>query len=646
MAQRKIHLVFKTHLDLGFTLPKRGVIDQCFNDFIPKAIELAKKLNRDGETRFRWTVGTFLICEFFRTQSADRCAELTAALERGDLVWHALPFTFEAELMSRSLMDYSLSLSKKLDEAFHRQTISAKLSDVPGQTRGIIAPLCAAGVRFLHIGINSSSAMPDIPPAFIWRDPEGNEIIVQYCRGYGDTAFIDGCDEGLCLCHSQDNSGPPSETEVSKIVAQLKKQYPDAEILISSLDDYARALIRIQDTLPVVTREIGDTWIHGAGSDPMLTAQYRALLNLCETDVPNEFRYRLLTIPEHTWALDSKLYLADYKNWKKSDFRKARLEDTIPEDAYRPESAEVFAEYREQSRHLASYSNYERELAVNRALVDYTCGALPSRPVLDPEPLSALPALKGRTFTIHGHDAEILPDGSLHLNDLNWTLGQVSYEQIGVQTLNRYRRDYSIDNEETHNWMYADFYKPGYESSGGPEENVLSLPSLVSVEGDDDSLQAVIAFPEELCEETGCPRNGRIRYAFAGDEILVTVSLSGKDAHRMPEGIWLSMTPDKKPEYLRMEKLEKWVDYDDVVSRGNRSLHGVTNVDCGSASVRPLDTFLLCPGERRLYNFTQEFADLSGGLHFNLYNNIWSTNYRLWYEEDITARFLFYPGKN
>ena len=36
----------------------------------------------------------------------------------------------------------------------------------------------------------------------------------------------------------------------------------------STLDDYARSVLKYRETLPVVEEEIGDTWIHGIASDP------------------------------------------------------------------------------------------------------------------------------------------------------------------------------------------------------------------------------------------------------------------------------------------------------------------------------------------------------------------------------------------
>ena len=52
----KIHLVFKTHLDIGFTAPARDVKAQYFDSLVPGAMDVADSLRRAGRAeRFVWT---------------------------------------------------------------------------------------------------------------------------------------------------------------------------------------------------------------------------------------------------------------------------------------------------------------------------------------------------------------------------------------------------------------------------------------------------------------------------------------------------------------------------------------------------------------------------------------------------------------
>jgi hypothetical protein len=48
---------------------------------------------------------------------------------------------------------------------------------------------------------------------------------------------------------------------------------------------------------------------------------------------------------------------------------------------------------------------------------------------------------------------------------------------------------------------------------------------------------------------------------------------------------------------------------------------------------------LFAPGRPSLLDFTNELPDMSGGWHVNLYNNIWGTNFPMWFEDDAVFRF-------
>jgi hypothetical protein len=53
-----------------------------------------------------------------------------------------------------------------------------------------------------------------------------------------------------------------------------------------------------------------------------------------------------------------------------------------------------------------------------------------------------------------------------------------------------------------------------------------------------------------------------------------------------------------------------------------------------------LDAPLIAPGKLSLLDFPDEQPDLFEGIHCNLYNNVWGTNFPMWYEEDARFRFV------
>src|SRR5947199_4345977 len=338
----RVHLVFKTHLDIGFTDFAAKVVTRYFTHFIPTAIHTAKVLReRDAPERFIWTTGSWLIYEYLEHASSSERALLEQAILAGDIVWHGLPFTTHSELMDASLFASGLRLSQELDRRFGKHTIAAKMTDVPGNTRGIVPLLAQAGIKFLHIGVNPGSSIPDIPPVFVWKDSNAAEVIVMYQRGaYGGFSAVPNSPAALVLAHTGDNYGPPSIEDVYDIYQRLRVQLPDATITASTLDAVAQDLLLVKESLPVVNEELGDTWIHGVGSDPLKISQFRELTRLRqqwlverrlkeeEPRMKNFSRF-LLMVPEHTWGMNVKRYLADWTHYLPAQLRSVRQQENF-----------------------------------------------------------------------------------------------------------------------------------------------------------------------------------------------------------------------------------------------------------------------------------------------------------------------------
>src|SRR3569833_1188386 len=99
MPNRRIHLIFKTHLDIGFTDHAANVRTQYHERFIPQAIDTGEHFFAEDSAhpKFIWTTGAWLICDHLNTQDAARVRRLEQAIERGLIAWHALPFTTHSE---------------------------------------------------------------------------------------------------------------------------------------------------------------------------------------------------------------------------------------------------------------------------------------------------------------------------------------------------------------------------------------------------------------------------------------------------------------------------------------------------------------------------------------------------------------------
>lgn len=657
---QRIHLVFKTHLDVGFTDYARNVIANYIERDIPRALELADRLRQSGSPdRFVWTTGSWLISEYLRQAPDEKRHRLERAIAAGDIAWHALPFTTHSELMDPGLFRFGLGLAQELDARFGKQTIAAKMTDVPGHTIGIVSLLADAGVRFLHIGINPASSVPEVPPVFRWRSESGAEVVTMVHGGtYGDLMQVPGLDSAICFAHTNDNLGPQTLEEIQEIYAALRARFPGAEIFASTMDAFAHELMSVREQLPVVSQEIGDTWIHGVGSDPTKVSQFRELLRLRtswletgqvqpDSEAFERFQRFLLLVPEHTWGMDEKTHLADYAAYARSQFMQARGQENF---------RKFEASWKEQRDFIRqAVEALPSELAVQARSA---LGAIrPERPALDGYTLMADPAA---LFETAFYELQFDPGSGAVVRLKNrhtgrvWAsphhpLGLFRYEVFSHLDYERFYRQYIGNKPEVAQWAIPDFTKPGMERAGvmRGEWQAEGVRLFWKEDGEEERFLLRLAAPETASREHGCPAELWVEWRFSRRQPAARVELQwfDKPANRLPEALWFSFSPARcRPRGWRLWKLGQQISPYDVVRSGGRHLHavspGVRYLDEASGlTIDTLDAPLVAPGARSLLNFTNRQPPLSGGMHFLLYNNIWGTNFPMWFEEDARFRF-------
>ncbi len=673
---QKVQVVFKTHLDVGYTDLSSVILRKYVEEYIPHAIGVAETLNQNGEKKFIWTVGSFLIDYFFHHASKEQCLRLEKAICEGMISWHGCALTTHTELMDRTLLDFSLSLSEELDRRFGKKTIGAKMTDVPGHTRAMVPALAAHGIQYLHIGTNLASPVPDVPPVFRWRQGE-DEVIVHYSSSYGAPLQLEGLDTVIEYAYTGDNTGPQSAERVESILDDLGKRYPGAKIEAATISDVARTLLSVRDTLPVVTEEIGDTWIHGVGTDPCKVRNYYELLRLKEKwlqegrlerggKVWHDFMTNLMLVAEHTWSADIKKYLFDFTNWEKEAFRTARKTDKtdislVPnqyrslEDTIRREVGVFRGGCTE-----GSYSLYEASQAEQPAYIDAAVEALP--PDLKEEALEALKETQPRRQTDKGETVQpgqwlefgeyrLKVDGNGGINGLkkgnrilaeDIGVGRLSYQVFSAKTVLGLQYDYNVHLENNLAWSEADFHKPGLCRVPDLKDQIFDF-ALTGMYRKGNRLVICLNGDEDACERYGCPRYAELIYEF-GTDIRLTLNWFGKDASRIPEAIWLGFRfKAATPALWRMKKIDSWISPLEVVCHGNRKQHVVTEWKYegadGAIHLRSLHAGLCSVGARNLYVYDNVTDDPGNGFYFCLYNNRWGTNYKTWCEDEVSLGF-------
>lgn len=658
---KNIHLIFKTHLDVGFTDYASVVVNNYFSKYIPASLRVAREMRERGQPeRFLWTTGSWLIYEYLEQAQPAARKEMEEAILRGDIAWHALPFTTHTELEDAELFRFGLRLAKELDERFGRKTIAAKLTDVPGHTRGIVPLLAEAGIKFLHIGVNPGSTVPSVPPLFRWQDDSGAELVVMYESGYGSAFDIPGMDDALAFGHTSDNMGPQSVNEVLEVFHDKRGLFPGANVFASTLDAFAGKLEAVWASLPVVTDEIGDTWIHGVGSDPIKVSRYRELLRLRLEWLKDKkatyqderffnFNRKLMLVPEHTWGMDEKTHLDDHDAYDAESFKKARGKP--------------------------NFKKFESSWVEKRAYIDNALNVLEDSPLADEarkrlesirpqEPqLKEWVKFEGPTLSLENENLQVIIDPvSAEITSLvyrsdgqEWCspvqrMASYAYQTFSSADYDRFIHQYILSSMQTSGWALEDFGKPGLEKASPVNKVWHPKVEAVYLPGDSKitSMLFKLGFEDDAVKRYGAPRVTWLRFTLTPGLSRLNIDLQWfhKSPCRMPEALWLGFTPvNSQSLEWKMEKLGKWLSPLSIVENGNRHLHAVGRGVTGSIgdkkiAISPLDSALVAPGEPSLLDFNNHQPDLSKGMHFCLLDNLWGTNFPMWFEEDCRFRFV------
>lgn len=557
---KKVHVVDMIHLDVGFT---RGFRDQCqwyVDEFFCAAINTTRALQkRGGEEMWRITEFPWLILQALgegdcpvTPPSPQKIALLEKALSDGDVLWQGNSLNVFPELMWGAHYSYSLTLAEKLRKRFNKTWgIAAKSTDVPGMSRAVVSILAKHGVRALHIGYNGACRVPEIPTTFFWQDVATNSSILVFVEnGYG-VGIRNVGDEALAFNYGIDNSAPPTPEQVIENWAVFRTKYPNAQIVSSSLDDFALFVLNASTSLhlPVITSEIGDSWLYGAPAHPQKLAAYRQ--RIAQGAVGNDsFALHMLKgPPEHNWGLSVGQYagtiLGTDGNWSNA----------------------LFWANRNQSVYAALEAEWKAQL-------DWT---LAGSSMVASEPVFVAGNCSRWTWQVGPEDGALisLVDGwssNRQWASINNPIGELRYETFDWNNFQTFNAEYNPGCGPP----CGDFSKIGLDSAspvrGTHAPHVTQVihvsPCQVTVE---------LAFDANLSVLYGAPQNASLSYSFDNSfGVGITVNLDAKPATRLPEALWLRLNPlVTNASQWEIHVLESWISPNDVVVNGTATLHAV-----------------------------------------------------------------------
>ena len=646
-----------------------------------------------------------------------------AAVRRGDINWHAFPFNSEPELFTPELFDAALNMTFAQDAYFGhspRQTLSQR--DVPGLTRNAIPLLTRRGVRAVSVGENSQVAPSAVPPIFLWHDNRTNtEVIAMYhALGYGgawpatytkniaDNTYIDGdgtpvlqgaianpnedgpsihvasgivygntsrseaCVQvpsaGVALCYAWkvDNSGPHSNVGSELVFDVVRGLFPSASEIVASdgFDDFVTDVWPHRNELPIVTAEIGDTWMFGADADPLKVALFRAASrchsqcvqnNDCVSKANNNikafrtFERLLMVAGEHTWGWNGGHIKS--KSWENEE-----LQHSLKTD---PQFQTAVIGWKEQ-----------------RAILRNAVASLPAESILRNEIVAAWDDVEGSAtreyFNVNGMSSRLplnatstnsirltaceydmsigidgsivsLTAGSVVVADSTHPLAKLWYQGMDAKFFKTYVKQYIAGVSDIWPELTAEgLYKPNLKSpalsSNGTVTKIMSNGK--------NRVVVTLSFLQASHEERGAPAEAQIEHVCQSSGMTSTVRWFNKTATHIPETIWFSSVPMEstdKSATVTLDKMGQPMDAMDVDLNCDGMehltcgvhLHGVgdqgvlttstaLNAVTSATRIISLDSALVSVGIASPVPTPLVKPDIKGGIHFALVGNIWN----------------------
>jgi alpha-mannosidase len=709
----EIILVYKSHFDIGYTHLASEVIERYRTKTIDQALAVVEQ-NKDlpVEQQFVWTIPGWpmkKILEDWEGQTPERQKRVREAFRDGRFAVHALPFTMQLELMEPEGMVRSLGYASQLArDAGKRLPTGAKMTDVPSFSRFTPTLLKRAGVNFLHLGCNPGSAPPEVPFLFWWEGPDGSRLLTMYSATYGNT-LLPPADwkykTWIAMIMGSDNKPPPTPEQVREHIKEIQTKLPGVTVRIGTIGDFGDKMME-EDlaSLPVVRKDMPDTWIHGPMSNPdgmILTRQAVPDLLAAETlhtllgnwqvatgnstqAIADGYENSILYY-EHTWGgaidwlgkyLPAKKFIGQISNWHygekwQADRKTDKFDRLLA-------SWEEHTDYARQAHKLATHKlkqgmealargvavsgrrtvvfnplPWKRDAVVDGRLIrDIPAGGyrtLPTEIASAAQPIEAATTYENDHFKItldpargavgslvDKHSGRELVDSSGEHG-----FGQYIHEKFSADEVAAYAKAYIRPSS----WAYAQIGKPNLPPASEVPYRVLT-PSNCTVTGTKRGNTTTL----EMCasqDEAGVNYPVTTRVMLYDDAPYVDLELTiDKPADNWPEAGWICLPFKVDAPRFRVGRNGFIMDpARDIISGTNRYLYAVgTGVAVFDEQGRGVgvcapDTPLVSLGKPGCWKFDRTYVPEKASIYFNLFNNQWSTNYRLWNEGKWTYRF-------
>tara|TARA_B110000208_G_scaffold130755_1_gene158557 strand:- start:466 stop:2838 length:2373 start_codon:yes stop_codon:yes gene_type:complete len=361
----------------------------------------------------------------------------------------------------------------------------------------------------------------------------------------------------------------------------VQAKFPGATVIASTLDAYIEALYTVKDQLPVISREVGDSWIWGCAQDPTKLQQMRALMRARVASAASaatedeeardaaayNFSRQLLKGSEHTWGI----HVGTYGKFLNGPYTNAEFH------AQRSESA--------TNKTLQYIVDFETAWIGQRKLtVEYPLEAvLPPHPLgvraaaefakfdaaasVAPDPIAegfkpatgAIDAPRSKLagwcdITLSATDGSIVHLATTTSSSKAWAnathpLALLRYQSLVADDMTAWRKEYLIQD------CPSEYGKPGCMSATPTPTRHLDPPTPLALWEKSDPVSGDVtlllksSFSALLHESYGAPSTVWTRFEIPSQSadvttgVEITFTFVNKTTTRLPEAMFVTMNP-------------------------------------------------------------------------------------------------------
>ena len=305
VARRDVYLLPYSHNDIGYSDLQDRVREKQWRNIEDALALIDRTRDYPAEARFRWNVEVLWPVESWLAQasSADR-ARFVAAVRGGSIGLNAFYAGVLSGLATAPEMSHFFDYARRLRDEDSLPITTALLSDIPGQSWGIVTALAQSGFHRFAMAPNNGDRIGFVlqdwgDRPFAWVSPSGQDTVLTWVAGASYSLFhearirVSGEQKLFALMRRLDEAGypyvpvqlpytvdgdnGPTDPDLPDYVREWNARYVTPRLVIATHAQLFDALeARYAGRLPVAAGDFTGYWEDGAASTARETALARA----------------------------------------------------------------------------------------------------------------------------------------------------------------------------------------------------------------------------------------------------------------------------------------------------------------------------------------------------------------------------------